>query len=210
MASLQRKVALVDDHSLFRSGLRGLLGSRNYCVVGEFADGTEFVRALPRLDVEVVFMDISMPTMGGYEATIEALKIAPDLKVIVLSMFGDEHYYSRMVEAGARGFLLKDSSIDEVEAAIESVCRGEDYICDSLLDSLSRRLRSASNATLSEREADVIVGICQGLSTQQIADTLFISKRTVDAHRANILEKTGCKNTAQLVVYAIKHNIIEI
>lgn len=205
------RVVLVDDHSLFRNGLKGLIDSHtNYRVVGEYSDGAEFVGDLHTLEADVVFMDISMPVMNGAEATAEALKVRPDLKIICLSMFGDEYYYSRMVEAGARGFLLKDSAIEELFEAIDTVMAGDNYFCRQLLGSLTGRLRSTESDTISAREADVIIGICKGLSTQEIADSLFISKRTVDAHRANILEKTGCKNTASLVVYAIKHHLVEI
>ena len=166
---------------------------------------------LPSLDADVVFMDISMPTMNGDEATAKALALKPDLKVICLSMFGDENYYSRMLDAGAKGFLLKDSEIDEVFDAIATVADGGDYFCGALLDSMSGILHGSSreSESLSEREIDVLVGICRGLSNQEIADSLFISKRTVDAHRAKILEKTGCRNTASLVVYAIRNRLVE-
>lgn len=208
------RVVLVDDHTLFRNGLKGLIDGVRGCVVtGVFSDGEDFVAALPELEADVVFMDISMPHMNGDEATVKALQHNPDLKVICLSMFGDENYYSRMVDAGAKGFLLKDSDIDEVFAAIDAVMSGGSYFCAALLDSISSVLHSGHSdipENLSEREADVLLGICRGLSNQEIADSLFISKRTVDAHRANILEKTGCKNTASLVVYAMKHRLVEI
>ena len=106
---------------------------------------------------------------------------------------------------------MKDSSIDDVFSAIEAVSNNEEFICNEVMQALSGAMRRNSDAdTLSEREVDVLLGICRGLSTQEIADKLFLSKRTVDTHRANILEKTGSKNTASLVVYAIKNNLIEI
>lgn len=208
------KIVLVDDHTLFRNGLKGLLDGRRGCrVVGEYSDGSDFVEALPALDVDLVFMDISMPTMNGDQATSQALRLRPQLNVICLSMHGDEDYYLRMVDAGARGFLLKDSEIDEVFDAIDSVAAGDTYFSAPLLCSLSSSLRAGAESAaepLSERETDVLLGICRGLSSQEIADTLFISKRTVDAHRANILEKTGCKNIAALVVYAMKKRLVEL
>jgi DNA-binding NarL/FixJ family response regulator len=206
------KIALVDDHALFRNGLRGLIdGKRNCRVVAEASDGAEFLDNEKAMAADVVFMDIAMPTLSGDKATIAALERRPDLKVICLSMFGDERYYSRMVEAGAKGFLLKDSSIEEVFAAIEAVVNGEEYICNDVMRMLSEAMRRNDEIkVLSEREIDVLLGICRGLSTQEIADGLFISKRTVDTHRANILEKTGSNNTASLVVYAIKHGLVEI
>jgi DNA-binding NarL/FixJ family response regulator len=206
------RVALVDDHALFRNGLRGLIdGKRNCCVVAEASDGSEFLENDKAMAADVVFMDIAMPTLSGDKATTMALERNPELKIICLSMFGDERYYSRMVEAGARGFLLKDSSIEEVFAAIEAVIRGDEYICHDVMQALSGAMRRNEDAEiLSEREIDVLLGICRGLSTQEIADQLFLSKRTVDTHRANILEKTGSKNTASLVVYAIKHGLVEV
>ena len=207
------KIVLVDDHALFRNGLKGLISMREgYEVVAEAGDGGEFLDMLPTLEADVVFMDISMPNVGGEEATRKALSLYPDLKIVTLSMFGEESYYTRMVEAGAKGFLLKDSSIEEVFEAIDTVVAGGDYFSQRLLSSMSNRLRGTelSSGELSSREIEILLAICRGLSNQEIAEELFISKRTVDAHRANILEKTGCKNTASLVVYAIRNQLVEL
>lgn len=208
------RIILVDDHSLFRNGLKGLLDRcEGYRVVAEAASGEEFLTLLPTMDADVVFMDIAMPGMNGDETTERALQLRPGLRVITLSMFGDENYYTRMVEAGAKGFLLKDSDIEDVLRAIEAVRSGGSYFSASLLASLANRMRTrpdASGDSLSTRETEILVAVCRGLSNQEIADELFISKRTVDKHRANILEKTGCKNTASLVVYAIRQGIVEI
>ena len=211
------RIALVDDHSLFRRGMRLLLGSHpDFEVVAEAASGEEFLSSLEQVHPDVVFMDYSMPGLNGAQTTEQALKLCPDMKVITLSMFGDNIYYTRMVEAGAKGFLLKDSEFDAVVEAVQSVSEGGSYFSSSLLDSLSHSIKAGSVAMidehdrLSERELEILVCICQGLSTQEIADKLFISKRTVDKHRANILEKSGCKNSASLVVYAIKNGFIEL
>ena len=210
--SREIKIALVDDHTLFRNGLRGLIdGKRNCRVVAEASDGTNFLENEEAMSADVVFMDIAMPQLSGDKATMMALERNPNLKIICLSMFGDEKYYSMMIEAGAKGFLLKDSPVEEVFSAIESVMADEEYICSEVMQAFSRAMqRKEENDILSEREIDVLLGICRGLSTQEIADKLFLSKRTVDTHRANILEKTGSNNTASLVVYAIKHNLVEI
>ncbi|MBQ2784149.1 MAG: response regulator transcription factor [Alistipes sp.] len=211
------RIALVDDHTLFRTGLVGLLSQHpNYEVVADVGSGEEFLAILPTLDVDVVFMDISMPGIDGSETTRRALAERPELRIITLSMYGDEHFYSLMVECGASGFLLKDSDIEEVYAAIDSAVNGDSYFSSALLDSLTRNMSrlattvSNEEDALSEREIEILVEVCRGLSNQEIADKLFISKRTVDKHRANILEKTGCKNTANLVVYAIKNHLVEI
>ena len=206
------KIALVDDHALFRNGLRGLIdGNHSCCVVAEASDGSDFLESEAAMTADVVFMDIAMPTLSGDKATALALERNPNLKIICLSMVGEEKSYSSMMEAGAQGFLLKDSSIDEVFAAIKAVINNEEYICNEVMQALSGAMRrNEDTEVLSEREMDVLLGICRGLSTQEIADKLFLSKRTVDTHRANILEKTGSKNTASLVVYAIKNNLVEI
>ena len=207
------KIILVDDHALFRNGLKGLISMREgYEVVAEAGDGREFLDMLPEVVADVVLMEISMPNVGGEEATREALALYPNLNIVTLSMFGEESYYTRMVEAGAKGFLLKDSSIEEVFDAIDTVAAGGDYFSQRLLSSMSNRLRGTehTSAELSSREIEILLAICRGLSNQEIAEELFISKRTVDAHRANILEKTGCKNTASLVVYAIRNQLVEL
>lgn len=208
---------MVDDHTLFRTGLRGLLSMRDdLAVVADVGSGEEFLELLPTLDVEVVFMDISMPGINGVETTRRALQQRPDLHVIALSMFGDDHYYKLMLESGASGFLLKDSDINEVYAAVDAVMLGDSYFSTALLGSFTRNMSrltltdTSVEDALSDREVEILVEVCRGLSNQEIADKLFISKRTVDKHRANILEKTGCKNTANLVVYAIKNHLVEI
>jgi DNA-binding NarL/FixJ family response regulator len=213
------RIALVDDHALFRRGLRLLLESHpDFEVVADAASGEEFLAEVERLRPDVVFMDYAMPGLNGAATTERALALRPELKVISLSMFGDNAYYSSMVSSGARGFLLKDSEFDEVVEAVETLCAGGTYMSESLMRSLSQSIRSAQKPMpavaetdlLSEREVEILVGICQGLSTQEIADRCFISKRTVDKHRANILEKSGCKNTASLVVYAIRQGLVEV
>ena len=208
-------IILVDDHSLFRNSLKGLLEHCAGCrVVGEAASGEEFLAMLDgEIEADIVFMDFAMPGLDGAQTTERALARRPDLRIITLSMFGEESYYSRMVEAGARGFLLKDSDIDDVIEAIRTVMAGGSYFSPALLSSLAVRMRTRSDVpdeALSSREREILVAVCRGLSNQEIADELFISKRTVDKHRANILEKTGCKNTASLVVYAIRNGIVEL
>ena len=211
------KIALVDDHSLFRIGLRGLLSQRSdFEVISDVGSGEEFLDILPTIDVDVIFMDISMPGINGVEATRRALMLCPDLRIIALSMYGDDHYYKLMLESGASGFVLKDSDIEEVYDAVDAVSQGDSYFSEALLGSFTRNMSRisipevSSEDALSEREVEILVEVCRGLSNQEIADKLFISKRTVDKHRANILEKTGCKNTANLVVYAIKNHLVEI
>ena len=151
------KIILVDDHSLFRNGLRGLLAAHpGYEVVGEAASGEEFLAMLPALAADVAFMDIAMPGMAGDEATVQALGLQPDLKIITLSMYGEEVYYTRMMTAGAKGFLLKDSDFSEVIEAIDTVSAGGSYICpcSSPADCTRRSVRNrCSTAAKSCRRA---------------------------------------------------------
>jgi len=210
------KIMLVDDHTLFRNGLRILLNTIDkYEVAGEAANGQEFLELLETEVPDIVLLDIEMPVMDGIAAANLALEKYPDLKIITLSMYGEEDYYYQMVDAGVKGFLLKNSDMNEVKTAIETVYEGGNYFSTELLQNLVNSLRTSSKnrepqAELSEREIEILILICQGFSNQEIADQLFISKRTVDKHRANILEKSECKNTAQLVMYAIKNKLVEI
>ncbi|MBN1159236.1 MAG: response regulator transcription factor [Bacteroidales bacterium] len=209
-------VVLVDDHKLFREGLILLL--KNISLVNEIheaADGNDFMDSMKQGEKpDIVFMDIDMPNLNGIEATRQALQMYPDLKIIALSMYSDEDYYTQMIEAGVKGFILKNSGIRDVELAIQYVMEGKNYfsqeILDSLLVNLNRNKQPLKKTDLSDREEEVLYHICKGLSNQEIADRLFISKRTVDKHRENLLFKTGSNNTAGLVMFAIKNKIVEI
>ena len=211
-------IVLVDDHTLFRNGLRTLLsGIEGFNVVGEASDGIELLDLLEKITPDVILLDIEMPRMNGIAAAEEALKRWPDLKIITLSMYGDEDYYFKMVSLGVKGFILKNSEIKDVVAAIEAVAEGGSFLSQELLFNLVSNLKSTPSSVpedspeqLSQRESEILLHICRGESNNEIADALFISKRTVDKHRSNILAKTGCKNTANLVVYAIKHHLVEI
>ncbi len=210
------RVFLVDDHTLFLKGLKSLLDPLpDFSVVGEAYNGLEFLEKFEAARPDVVLMDISMPEMDGIEASKKVLEQDPNLKIITLSMYGDQEYYSRMLEIGVRGFVLKDSDIQEVKTAIHTVAEGGNYFSQPLLRGLILARKEnpptePEDDQLSERELEVLLEICQGLSNNEIADKLFISKRTVEKHRANVLLKTGCKNTASLVVFAIKNHLVEL
>ena len=212
----KRNVIIVDDHTLFRNGLRILLNTlEDYQVVAEAANGKQFLDLLEESVPDLVLLDINMPVMDGIEAATIAQKLHPGLKIITLSMYGEEDYYYKMVNAGVKGFVLKNSDIKEVKSALDVVYEGGSFFSSELLQNLVNSLKSSSkskesHAELSEREMEILILICQGLSNQEIGDKLFISKRTVDKHRANILEKSESKNTAQLVVYAIKNKLVEL
>ena len=214
------RIYIVDDHKLFREGLKLLLSTQDFVhYIYEASSGRDFIENLSFVDCDLVLMDIEMPEMNGIEATEQALRIRPDLKVIVLSMYGDEQYYYKMVDVGVKGFVLKNSGIEKVIAAIRAVAAGENYFSEELLVNILNNMRDGGqhkpepetpDNEISERELEILYHVCLGLSNQEIADKLFISKRTVDKHRANLLSKTGCRNTAALVMYAIKNKMINI
>lgn len=211
----QYSVILVDDHKLFREGLKLLLENLTYIKkVDEAGNGKEFLKLIEKYQPDIVFMDIEMPEMDGITATQQALKLFPDLNIIALSMYGDENYYSQMINAGAKGFILKNSGIQDVEAAIQTVISGNNYFSQEILNRLIKGIGGKSKTKksneLSEREEEVLYHICKGLSNQEIANILYLSKRTVDKHRENILSKTNAKNTAGLVMFAVKNGIVEV
>ncbi|HEX2922041.1 MAG TPA: response regulator transcription factor [Bacteroidales bacterium] len=209
------KIIIADDHQLFRNGLKILLSAfPEFEIAGEASNGNDFIEIIRNTHADIALMDINMPEMDGIEATKKGMKICPDIKIIALSMYGEEEYYYKMVDAGAKGFLLKDSDISEVKEAILTVKKGGNYFSQELLyhviQKIKHRESESKSANLSKREKEILIKICEGLSNQEIAETLFISKRTVDKHRANLLGKTNSKNTASLILFAIKNKLIEI
>ena len=209
------RIIIADDHQLFRNGLKILLNAfPDFEVAGEASNGFEFLNTISNTKADIALMDINMPDMDGIEATKQALKLYPELNIIALSMYGEEEYYYKMVDAGAKGFILKDSDISEVREAILTVSKGGSYFSQELLYHVIQKIKHRENesksANLSKREKEVLMKICEGLSNQEIAEALFISKRTVDKHRANLLGKTNSKNTASLILFAIRNKLIEI
>ena len=217
MNEIKYSIIIADDHTLFRNGLKWLLNScPEFDVIGEVSNGKELLEMLKQHSPSVILLDIDMPIMDGAEAAKHAIKENPDIKIITLSMHSDQDYYFKMVSLGVKGFLLKSSSFDEVKLAITTVANGGSYFSQEMLCHLVGSLKSIDKGdddcceSLSQRELEILLLICKGLSNNEIAEKLYISKRTVDKHRANILSKTNCKNTANLVVYSIKNNLVEV
>jgi len=206
-------IHIVDDHRLFRQGLKILVENiPGITKITETNNGQEFISFLQTEQPDLILIDIEMPVLNGVEATKAAIRLFPDLKVIALSMFGDEEYYQQMIDAGARGFLLKNTDFSEVKNGIFAVLEGGNCFSEEILYKIIQNKTprvEISDDILSDREKDILFEICLGLSNHEIAEKLSISKRTVDKHRSNILFKTNSKNTASLVMYAIKHNLIE-
>lgn len=206
-------IILVDDHRIFRESLKKLLISEKIVdIVEESANGEEFLQILERVKPNLVLMDIQMPVMDGIEATEQAIGKYPDLTILTLSSFGDEKYYFKMVKAGVKGFVMKSSGINELECAIKEVLTGNTWFSNELLQKviISISKSAAQKIEISEREQEVLRLICEGLTNDQIAEKLFLSVDTIKWHRNNLLSKTGCNNTASLVMYSIRSKLIEI
>lgn len=213
------KVFVVDDHPIFKKGLLAQLKEFNFIEISESAEsGEEFLEKIGSNSTDIVFMDIKMPGISGIEATKIAIQKYPKLKVIALSMFGDEEYLQSMLDAGAKGFLLKNIEKGDLEKAIKAVMEGNNYFSDELLTILASKFVTKPKSEgvvnesikFSQREEEVLKLICQGFTNQEIGNMLFISQRTVDGHRANLLSKVGAKNTVGLVTYAIKNKLVVI
>ncbi|KOH45999.1 response regulator [Sunxiuqinia dokdonensis] len=209
------KLFLVDDHDLFREGLKFLLSEWDLIdEIYEAENGQQFIESLRQYPVDLVLLDIEMPIMNGIEAAKLAKEVDPDLKIIALSMYSDENYYTSMIESGADGFLLKNSKFASVRKAIEEVAGGRNYFSQEIIQLLVRQLNKPDEAEdslmITDREMEILGLICNGLSNIEIAEALQISKRTVDKHRQNLLDKTKLRNTVALVLYAIKNGYFSV
>ena len=210
-------IIIVDDHLIFRQGLKSIITLENIAnVIGEASNGLELMSLLVDLKPDLVLMDIDMPHMNGLEATEKAIELMPELKIIAFSMFSDEEYYYKMIDRGVKGFILKTSGINELENAIHNVMSGDSYFSNELLRKIINNfgrpntIKQTALDNLTDREIEVLQQICLGLSTEEIAEKLFISPKTVKSHKSNLLEKTVCKNTPSLILFAIKNKIVEI
>ena len=212
------KVILVDDHDLFREGLMLLLSQfKEIEITNEASNGKELLKILDSQIPDIILMDIAMPKMNGIETTKNVLSKYPDLKIIALSMFDDQNSYYQMIHAGAHGFIVKNSKGTELVKAIKEVMSGKNYFSTSLLKSIilnmadDKKLQSEDNKTiLTKRESEILQLLCKGLTSSEIAEKLFISKKTVEGHKYNLFSKTGKKNTVNLVMYAVKNKLVEV
>lgn len=214
------RVILVDDHTIIRDGIRALLkSSQDIAVIGEAASGKELIAMLPNNEVDVILMDINMPDMDGFETTAYLREKYPHLRILILSMLEQPNYVHKIIEAGASGYLLKNVGRDEMTCALKIVSGGGQYICSTISLALLRKFQPdnikpviapelSQTRDLSQREVEILKLIADGLTNAEIADKIFTSKRTVETHRQNIIEKTKAKNTAALIKYAISKGII--
>jgi DNA-binding NarL/FixJ family response regulator len=200
------KILIADDHTMFINGLRLLLSDTGkYDVVAVAYNGQEALNILAEQRIDIVLMDVNMPKLNGYQATFKIKEQYPGVKVIVLSMLADELSVNKMLEAGADGYLFKNADEEELFESLDAVLRGEIYITKEVRNriNVSKNKSNTSEARLSSREIDIANLIVNGLTNQEIADTLCLSVRTVETHRKNILAKLELKNTASLVKYLI-------
>jgi DNA-binding NarL/FixJ family response regulator len=216
--SATRRVLLVDDHRLFRSGLHSLLAKQpNIEIVGEAEDGVSAVRMTQELAPDIVLMDISMPKLNGIEATRQILSQNVAVRVIVLSMHADRRFVVEALKAGARGYLLKDSAIEEVLRAIDAIVSNQVYLSRRITNIVVEdyvQMAKSNGATvytlLSAREREVLQLLAEGRNTKEIASHLNVSVKTVETHRKQIMNKLGLHTIAELTKYAIREGLTEL
>ena len=212
------RIIIADDHRLFRQGLKSLLEARSDLeVVGEAADGLQLLDLLNQSPPDIILLDISMPNLRGIEAVHEIKRSYPRVKILILTMHKDKQYLEQAISAGARGYLLKEDTDTELFTAIEKIRRGRIYVSPNLLEELTEdwvlTLHDESNASLkieqlTVREKEVLKLIAEGKGSKEIADLLFISARTVERHRANIMQKLDAKKTADIVRHAVQKGYV--
>jgi two-component system response regulator NreC len=212
------KILVVDDHAIVREGVRMILAKEpDLEVVGEAGDGAQALELTERMRPDVVIMDISMPGMGGIEATQTLRAQHPDVQVLALTMHEDESYVFQLLRAGAAGYVLKRAAAQDLVQAVRAAAKGDAFLYPSVarkvVEDYLKRVESGEERErydgLTGREKEILTLIAQGLSNQQIAEKLYISIKTVQTHRAHILEKLGLHDRTELVRYAIRKGLIE-
>ena len=211
------KVLLVDDHTILRDGIKSLLETEDHIkVVGEAVNGEEALQKVEKLSPDVVLMDISMPKMNGIQATSQISEEYPDIKILILTMHDEEGYVQPIFQAGAAGYVVKRTATRELVSAIEGVVEGNTILHPSVTETLLAEGQGSDSDDgdmydgLTERELEVLTLIAEGLTNQEIADELYISIKTVQAHRANIMDKLGLNDRVALTKYAIRKGLISL
>lgn len=210
------KIIVVDDHEFFRKGLVLVLSKLKYVeVVAEATNGQEFLDMLDTCYADIILMDINMPNLNGVDATRQALAKKPNLKVVALSSYEDEANLEKMIDAGVKGFLLKNIDKEVLNRALLLIAQDKPFFSEEFMPYFTRKFvtdRTPANTSnqLSKRELEVLQLIASGYSNHEIADKLFISLRTVTNHRASLYQKTGTNNTAALLSLAIRNNWVKL
>lgn len=211
------RVLLIEDHTIVRQGLRRLLEEKGVEVVGEAEDGRKGLEAARKLEPDVVLMDISMPRLGGIEATRRIRKELSGTKVIILTIHLDENYIFKALDAGANAYLVKETASEDLYEAIAAVMRGETYfspkIPQKVIKSYNKMVKSGKKvdefSRLTNREREILQLIAEGFTSKQIGEMLYISDKTVENHRANIMGKLDIHDTAGLVRYAVRIGLVD-
>jgi DNA-binding NarL/FixJ family response regulator len=219
MENIKTNIIIVDDHKIFRDGLILLLNNFDFVsVVGQASNGEEFLELIDEVVPDIALMDINMPKMNGIEATKQALKKYPEIKIIALTSFADDEYIEQMISAGVEGYMLKRSDIEDFEKAIKKVAKGGSYFSSEIIKVISRNLhkdkerksREQKLTKLTSREKQILHLICKGLNNEQIAESIYLSPKTVEKHKSNLFQKTETFNTVNLVIYAFKNQLISL
>ncbi|RTQ49299.1 response regulator transcription factor [Hymenobacter gummosus] len=214
------RLLLVDDHTIIRDGMQALLADvADLQVVGQARNGRELLDMLVDTPTDVVLMDLNMPELSGFDTVPLLRQQFPEVRILILSMLDHEKYVHQVLEAGALGYVLKNASKEEIVHAIRTVGAGRPFLCTEVGLALLQKLVQAPPAPagpgvkkpsdLSNRETEVLKLIAEGLTNAEIADKLFTSKRTIETHRQNIIEKTQAKNTAALIKYAMETGLLQ-
>jgi two-component system invasion response regulator UvrY len=208
-------ILLVDDHALVRAGIRRILDdTRGLHVIDEVGSGEAAIQSVRQHKPDIILMDVNMPGMGGLEATRKLLLQHPALKIIVLTVYTDEPFPTRLMEAGAAGYITKNSNTDEIITAIRTVHAGERYIAADIARQLAFSILPGAEQSpidkLSRREVQIMLMVTQGQNTQEISDSLCLSPKTVSTYRYRLYEKLGVDNDVELTHYAIRHGMIEL
>ncbi len=216
---MPHKILIADDHAMVREGVKNLVQqNHDLTVIGEATSGKETLELFDSLQPDLVVLDISMPDMNGMDVSRAILAKNPDANIVILSMYDDEDYISRCLESGVKGYVVKNESGSELENAINTVLQGKNYFSRQVQDivfrrysqNLSRKKGPDDEARLTKRELEIVRLIAEGLTSQQMADKLFISHRTVETHRANLMKKMGVKNAIELVKKAQQMKILKM
>ena len=205
------KIIIVDDHPVFRKGIKTLLESltESFEVVAECNNGLELFTQLEVIPTNLILLDIKMPHLNGIETMKRISKEYPHLNVLILTAYDDLEYVKVMFRYNVKGYLLKSASSSEIILAINKVIKGDKYCSYELTSNLSNSLIYEIN-NLTKRELQIFKLLCQGLSSNKIAEKLFISPRTVDTHKTNIFEKTNCNSIAELILFALRETKISV
>jgi len=208
------EIAIIDDHNIFRDGIILVLNQiSHFKVIYNSDNGYDFLSFLNLRIPDIVLMDINMPIINGIDLARLSLEKKPDLKIIVLTMFADLVHYNQMINLGVKGFVIKKSSKEILKDAIETVYYGEHYFSREILHKLALQTmhnNKLSNKDLTHREKEILRLICQGKTTYEISNLLFISHKTVETHRSNIFKKAQVRNIAELIIWAVKNNYFVI